>query len=149
MLYVLRGRDREQQPDEAELLDAIRAGDFAKTEESYRLIDQNMIHIVVPYDREASAKVIEEATETANEQGGMTPKQIRRWQRLASAHAVSVYRPRDGDDLFNRLLPIHFGYGMSESSGPITSEITWWYPASADCYDALVGLQLAEANWIM
>lgn len=149
LFYALRGRDRAQQPDEADLLDAIRAGDFAKTEADYRLIDQNMIHIVVPYDRESSAKLIKEATEAANERGGMTPKQIRRWQRLASAHAVSVYRPRDDDDLFNRLLSIHFGYGMSESSGPITSEINWWYPTSIDCYDNLVGLQLAETNWVM
>lgn len=149
LFYALRGRDRQQQPDEAELLDAIRAGDFAKTEANYRLIDHNMIHIVVPYDQEASAKLIEEATEIANEQGGMTPNQIRRWQRLASSHAVSVYRPRDGDDFFNRVLPIHFGYGMNESSGLATSEITWWYPASTDCYDDLVGLQLAEPNWVL
>lgn len=149
LFYALRGRDREQQPDEADLLDAIRAGDFAKTELHYRLIDQNMIHIVVPHDIETSTKLIEEATSAAIEQGAMTTKQIRRWQRLASVHAVSVFRPRDDDDLFNRLLPIHFGDGMNEKSGPITSEITWWYPASAGCYNEFVGLQLAETNWVM
>ncbi len=155
MLYTLNGRDRQQQDDEAELLQAIQAGDFAETDKQYRLIDQNMIQIVLPYDLETSLRLIDDATESAAENGGMTPKQIRRWQRLAAPHAVAIYRPRDNDEIFSRLLPIHFGSGIKESSSAshdssvATSQIEWWYPADSDCYDELIGMRLAETNWVM
>ncbi len=52
-LYVLTGRTTSEVDDDRDLLDAIRAGDFQKVAELYRLITNDAINVLVPYDRGA------------------------------------------------------------------------------------------------
>ena len=144
-LYALSGRSEGQNEDEAELLDAIRATQFPDVAKHYRLIQQDVINVIVPFDQEAFNRLVEEA----NESGELSPAQVRRFVKMARVHSVSLYRPNADDDVFTRLLPLHFGTGDRENAGLETSQCEWWYPASDESYDSLIGLQLAEPQWIM
>lgn len=146
LLYSLNGRDTAQQNDERELHQAVLATSFVDVSARYRLIEENVLNVIVPYDGDAYERLIVDG----NESGQLTRKQIRRWQRLARPHSVAIFRPDDvGNDLYSRLLPIHYGDRDREIGGLETSQIQWWYPATVDSYNDMVGLQLAESQWVM
>ncbi len=146
-LYQLSGRDQTVQDDEKELVDAIRAGNFRNVASEYRLISEDALNVLVPYQQAWFDQLLVEATE----QGELSPKQIRRWIAMARPHSVSLYRPSDAhNDLYLNLLPIQFGNEQDERQNQQSTEIDWWYPTQIDrCYDERIGLQLAEPQWIM
>jgi CRISPR-associated endonuclease/helicase Cas3 len=146
-LYQLSGRDQTAQGDEKSLVNAILAGSFTEVACEYRLISENTLNVLVPYDPTRFAQLLAEATDHDE----LTPKQIRRWNTVARPHSVSVYRPADArSDLYLNLLPIHFGVELDERLNQSSTEIDWWYPARLDgCYDERIGLQFAEPQWIM
>ncbi len=146
LLYSLSGRDNQEQTDEKELHTAVIATSFAEVAKHYRLIEKNVLNVIVPYRQQAYDQLLKDG----NEAGRLTPNQIRKWQRLARRHSVAIFRPSDtNNDLFPRMLPIHFGVEGSHSGGPSTGDFDWWYPAHSGGYDDLVGLQLAEPQWVM
>ena len=60
-LYVATGRESVELPDEHDLLEAIRAGDFASVAEHYKLIENDAVNVLVPYDRKIFDKLRDEA----------------------------------------------------------------------------------------
>ncbi len=80
------------------LKDAVEILNFEDVAEKYKVIDQDTINILVPFDPVEFEKLAQEARDNIKK-GGIT----RSWQKRASKHSVSVYRPKPGDQLFNYL----------------------------------------------
>ena len=86
LLYSLK----DLADDSGELMTAMRRLDFAEVAANYRLLEQNTINVLVPYDREAfdelAARVLEE---------GLS----RDWISKARTHCVGIYQPRDSSPI--------------------------------------------------
>ncbi len=80
-----------------ELLEAIRTQDFERVATEFRLIPDDTISILVPYDLEEFEQLCQEVEET-----GLTA----RWLRRARPYSVSIYRPRPGDAVLRYLKPV-------------------------------------------
>lgn len=78
---------------------AIEAGDFPEVARLYRIIKQDAINVLVPYaPRQA---LFDELTAEA-ERRGLSGA----WMRRAQPLAVSLYRPRNDDAIWDALLPV-------------------------------------------
>jgi len=117
------------------------ATDFAEVGKHYRLIDQDIVNVLVPYDPDAYERLRGEATETQR----MSPRAIRRWQAVAGPYAVAVYRSALSDQA-SQLLPITFGRTDHELS---TEQIDWWYPRERTSYTDRFGLRFEEEAWVV
>lgn len=118
-LYVLSGTGKENN----DLTEAITACDFKEVARYYRLIDDNSINILVPYD----IKIFEQLREETRPDEFHNPKAIRSWIRRARPHAVSLYRPYASQrssisTLMNFIEPVQFS-GKKERTD---SETTWF-----------------------
>lgn len=82
-LYGVRGVGERGQ--RSPLLEALARRDFAEVAREYRIIPQNAINVVVPYDMEAFAALDKEVERT-----GLT----REWVLRARPHTVSLFRPQ-------------------------------------------------------
>lgn len=147
LLYTLDGRAQAARPDETALLEAILSGNFVEVNDEYRLINQSVLNVLVPYDQQCFENLLQEATES----GELTPKQIRCWIRKAGPHTVGVYRPSNAsDELYTKILPIQFGHRDEERDNICSADLEWWYPTQATTsYDQLLGLQFAEPQWVL
>jgi CRISPR-associated endonuclease/helicase Cas3 len=142
LFYSLNGRDSTEHQDERELLDAIKCGSFPDVAQAYRLIEQNVINVLVPYDQAAFDKLVEES-----EQADMKPWQVRAWVRKARFHAVSVFRPTSPQaDLWNQLVALPLGLDDDEIQ---TDSHEWWRSSLEQCYDRMTGLVLGESQWVV
>ncbi len=143
-LYSRVGRAEAIVNDERKILNAIKEGNFQAAAEQYKLIEGATLNVLVPYHQRGYGELRDWGIEPKRR----TPKEIRGWEKRASEYAVSLYRPSSQQsDLFMRLLPVTFG---DEDEQKDQSAAQWWYPAQEmNCYDDLIGLQLAEAEWIM
>lgn len=139
-LYDMSGRSADAQADEQELIDAMEEGNFAEVAKLYRLIKQDAIQLLVPYDRETFDSLRAELASEARREPGF----LRDWFRRAAPYAVSLYRPRDDDSLWNYLEPIQFG------RRPVERYETDWFAALPTLeYDRLTGLvRETESAWI-
>jgi CRISPR-associated helicase Cas3/CRISPR-associated endonuclease Cas3-HD len=139
--YSLSGRLSTERDDEHLLLDAIRAGDFAEVAKLYRLIPQDAIQVLVPYDRAEFDRIRGEITEVDH----LNPEFIRAWVRQSTPHAVSLYRPRAEDVLWNHLEPIQFS-----RRHPVENDRCEWFSSLPGiAYDPLIGMsQKTEDAWI-
>lgn len=116
-----------------ELRRAITARDFVATAELYRLIGKEAIEILVPYDPDEFRRLRRELLAT----GRLTQP----WIRRARRHAVSVFRPKPDDPLWQVLEPAPLGRGESSDE--------WFLLLQEKAYDrSLLGLLAAEAQWI-
>lgn len=140
-LYILTGRTTAELDDERPLLDAIRAGDFADVADKYRLIKQDAINVLVPYQPDVFNTLNAEIVEAAR----LTPGFIRDWIRRATPHAVSVYRPSDDAPLWNHLEPVPFRRWR-----PVENhEASWFVALPGLDYEALTGIsEKLEDSWI-
>jgi CRISPR/Cas system-associated endonuclease/helicase Cas3 len=77
----------------------IKAGAFPEIAHEYRLIDQDSINIVVPY---APCLDLFQALQDKAETEGLTAE----WIKQARPLAVSLYRPKYGDPLWDSLIPV-------------------------------------------
>lgn len=115
------------------LQQAIVARDFAETAKLYRLIGKEAIEILVPYDPAAFQGLRGELAAA----GRLTT----RWIRKARRHAVSVFRPKPDDPLWQILEPAPLGRGERSEE--------WFVLLREENYDRkLLGLLAAEAQWI-
>lgn len=139
--YDLSGRACGELQDEEDLLKAIREGDFAKTAELYRLIRQDAIQVVVPYDREVFDELRSEIRSGTLVSSGV----IGDWFRRAAPHMISLYRPDLDDEIWNLLDPVTPGRFR-----PVDRADTCCFTATdAAVYDQLLGLQrMGESCWI-
>ncbi|MBX3423672.1 MAG: CRISPR-associated endonuclease Cas3'' [Pirellulaceae bacterium] len=148
LLYAQHGRDTAEHADERELHEAIRAGNFPDVAKHYRLIEQNVISVLVPYDAVTYQMLVAEANTD-----DMTPKQVRAWIRKARPQSVAVYRPASANsEIWNHLIPLPLGTDSSDESdgGISTDSHDWWRPANEkESYDDFVGLKFAETQWIV
>ena len=141
LLYGASGRDRGEHNDERALMSALGAGDFADVAREYRLIDQNSISILVPYDRKAFERLRDEA-----KAGFANGDARRRWRQAATHHAVSIIRPKIDSPLSGHIEPVDFFAGRETE----TSEADWFIALDGIEYDDLTGLVLpdASAGWM-
>lgn len=141
LLYSTSGRDRGGAGSERELHDHVRATDFGEVARRYRLIDDDVVHVLVPHE----AKRFDELLEIASPDQRLSPRAVRRWQAIAGPHSVNVYR-RALADVESQLLPISFG---SQDDRRRSDEIDWWYLRDPDAYTDQFGLRFPEESWVV
>ena len=107
-----------------ELLAAILGQNFVETAELYRVIKQDVINVLVPYDLEAFQRLAEEVRET-----GLTS----RWIAQARPHTVGLFRPQDGDPVWSYLDPVPVGRRRESSE-------EWFIYLEKEHYHSLTGL---------
>ena len=127
-LYEIAGLDRSA---DDELTKAIETQDFAEVAALYRVIEQDAINVLVPYDHETFDTLAEEARER-----GLT----RDWIAKARPHTVGLFRPRRSDPVNDCLESICVaGSKAREASGD------WFIYTAQDHYDPNVGLRPPSA----
>lgn len=137
-LYAFSGRATDELTGEKPVLDAIRAGNFAEVAKEYRLIKQDSINVVVPYDTAGYGELKSRLAQADR----LTPELIRSWVRQATPHAVGVMRPQDDSPLWNHIEPVQFSRRrMLENH-----EATWFWALPGLEYDLLIGLCPPDDN---
>jgi CRISPR-associated endonuclease/helicase Cas3 len=126
-----------------ELRDAFLRRHFGDTASWYRVIDQDVINVLVPFDPDAFARL----SATVAVGGRLT----REWIRQAREHAVGVYRPRDDlSGISNCLLPVPAGAPRPGVDAGMSTD--WFVLAGGDptsLYDReLLGLNDLTGVWI-
>ncbi|MBI5753243.1 MAG: CRISPR-associated helicase Cas3' [Hydrogenophilales bacterium] len=86
-------------PATREIFDAIQAGSFPDVAKLYRLIKQDAINVLVPY---APQQALFDNLRTQADGTGLTAA----WMRAARTLAVSLYRPKDSDPIWDALIPV-------------------------------------------
>jgi CRISPR-associated endonuclease/helicase Cas3 len=133
-LYDLTGIATADQGKAKKLAEAIQRLDFQETAELYRLIEQDAISVLVPYDLEAFNALREELRET----GRLTT----RWVRRARPHTVNLYRPKDNDPIWGYLDP-----ALRSRNEEAKQE--WYVLLDETLYDReMLGLTGAPQVWI-
>lgn len=115
----------------ADAIDALERRDFAAVAAAYRVIEQDTVSLVVPYDPATFSRL----RRSLHDSGGLTTS----WIRDARAQAVGLYRNAAGKRPDMEHVPFRGG-GESEE---------WFLAISPPLrYDPLVGLLDAEGVWI-
>jgi hypothetical protein len=138
-LYTLTGRASDERTDEQELLDAIRAGDFAEVAKLYRLIESNTINVLVPYDRE----VFDALRNEPFSEKPLSPKELRTWMHRAVPHSVAIFRPDIDNPLTPHLQPVPTG-----ARKPELSQAEWAVALPGIEYHGLLGLLTPSSNFL-
>jgi CRISPR-associated helicase Cas3 len=120
-----------------ELLDFVKAGSFPDVARNYRLITQDAINVLVPYDERLDefASLRDEA-----DRKGLTSA----WIRRARSLTVSLYRPKMDDAIWDALIPVKVaGRGDREQN-------EWFIYAIKEHYHSMLGLVPTGSlnNWI-
>jgi len=124
-LYTVRGINRLDAEDD-KLLNAITRQDFAQVCQLYRIIPQDTINVLVPYE----AKVFNQLREEVHAQG-----LTHQWIRLARPYTVSLFRPRSpSDEIYLNLEPIPVRPNREEESAE------WYIYRKEGDYDEETGL---------
>jgi CRISPR-associated helicase Cas3 len=131
--YCLTGLAESDQGEAKELDVAICCQDFPETAKLYRLIKQDAISVLVPFDEAAFGAL----TARLRKEGRLTAA----WIQDARPHTVSLIRPKDDDPIQRFLAPAPVGKGETSDD--------WFVYLNADHYDRkLLGLTGAEDSWI-
>jgi CRISPR-associated helicase Cas3/CRISPR-associated endonuclease Cas3-HD len=140
--YRLTGKDSTESDRERLLMDAIRGGDFAEAASRYRLIQDDSIRVLVPYDPVAFERLRDEIENSER----FAPNIIRDWMRRASPHAVNLFRPKDSDPIAAYLQPIQFSRRRTVEAW----EADWCFALPDVKYDPLLGISTEVENlWIV
>lgn len=133
-LYDLTGITSAGQGKAKTLEEAMEQHDFATTAELYRLIDQDAVNVLVPYDPEEMKRLLK----SLQEQG----RPRRDWLRRARPHTVNLYRPKRGDPIWNWLAPAFPARRTEEPED-------WFVLLDEALYDwEMLGLTGAPEVWI-
>ncbi|MDA8416476.1 MAG: CRISPR-associated helicase Cas3' [Betaproteobacteria bacterium] len=118
-----------------QLCEAIAARDFAEVARLYRLIDQDAIQILVPWqDKQDEFSALSGEAERA----GISPG----WMRRAQGMAVSIFRPKVGHPAESVLIPAKLRRGGVSDEWFILQDPRQKY------YHAIRGLQLPQSELI-
>jgi CRISPR-associated endonuclease/helicase Cas3 len=119
-------------PEEAspELIESILAGDFTATARLYRIIKDNTVNVLVPYEKNVYDALREEIE--------LAGRITRDWVRRARPYSVSLFRPADGSDVWSRLVPA----GAGKTAGRQNSD--WFIYLRPEHYDANLGLVIPD-----
>jgi CRISPR/Cas system-associated endonuclease/helicase Cas3 len=120
-------------PEQAakKLQDAIQELSFPEVAREYRLIKNDMINIVVPYDEERFEDLKHQA-----EQHGLTA----RWIKQARGLSVSLFRPKADDVVWDGLLPV-----QAFKQGKYRKQEEWFIMANEQDYDKMLGYKKPES----
>lgn len=125
----------------SELVDAIRAHDFAEVARHYRLIEKDAIEVLVPYDADVFAALFAEVKAAG--------RPFPRWMKKARRHVVSLYRPKRNDEVWSVLAPLSAAPRKSGERDERLEKDEWFVLTSAGEYDReLLGLVGAGTVWI-
>lgn len=128
-LYEVGRVGQETSEREKALFHAMRSRSFPQVAEHYRLIPEDTVQVVVPWDRQAWSDL---------RRGSEEQQWIRvEWMRKAQLHAVSVYRSKLAR------------YGASLTAAPLGARTAAqrsddWFFLEADLYDEEFGLKKEE-----
>ncbi len=141
-LYGVSGLSSGMVAAEEPLLKAIGEGNFPEVAKEYRLIEDNSINVLVPYDQATFDRLTGELQSDDAGQAGF----LRRWMRRATSHSISLLRPRDSAALRNHLEPVQFGRRLERDS----RDANWFIASHAVKYDPLFGFVEPELEdaWI-
>jgi CRISPR-associated helicase Cas3/CRISPR-associated endonuclease Cas3-HD len=119
----------------SDLVRAVVERDFPEVSRLYRLIDQDTIELLVPYEREAFETLVAEI-----EQAG---RLTRGWIAKARRFAVNIRRPQVGDEAATAIRPLPPGIDDFQADWFILQEMT-----PGELYDRqLLGLKELKASW--
>jgi hypothetical protein len=112
-----------------ELIEAIKGQDFSEVARQYRLIKQDAINALVPYDRKSYGKLQKEVRRT-----GLT----REWIVGARPYSIGIFRPRPDDPVWPYLdaVPVSGGAASDE----------WFVYLNRDHYSQETGLVPPEST---
>lgn len=119
------------------LLDAIQMQHFPLVAQEYRLIDQNTINVLVPYDLDRFTDLAEQARRF-----GLTA----RWMREAQPFTLSIFRPKNSDPVMGQMEQIKTN---PSPKAPLSEH--WYLYCHPPGYDRdLLGLCAEESKpvWI-
>ncbi|MDX9719427.1 MAG: CRISPR-associated helicase Cas3' [Myxococcota bacterium] len=118
-----------------ELTAAIANQDYPETARLYRLIEQDSVHVLVPWDASAFAKLRDEAHDRGISKG---------WMRRAQHHVVAVPRHVSSQSLATCLEPLPLWRTHQPSPD-------WFALTDVTAYDPFIGLRLNHdaGPWIV
>lgn len=132
--YGVTGITTGEQGKAKELQIAISQLDFEETAHLYRLIDQDAINVVVPWDPAAFGALSDDLLQS----GRLTT----RWIRRARPHSVNLYRPKNHDPIWAYLNP-------ASRSRKEDQREDWFLLLGENIYDReVLGLTAAPDVWI-
>jgi CRISPR-associated endonuclease/helicase Cas3 len=125
VLYTLSGVGK----DETELVRALRTQDFVRVADLYRIIDEDTINVMVPYELPHYEGLRDEARRT-----GLS----RQWVASARPYTISLFRPKNKDPLWSYLEPVMVtkGHGADD----------WFIYSGINHYDPDKGLVLQDTS---
>jgi len=138
--YDLTGRGKGERKDEKDLWQAIEAGDFNRVADEYKLIEQDSINILVPYNKTNFGNLVQQMD-------NKTPRNleiVRQWIVAARPYSISIIRPKSDKSEWNCLKPIQF----SLKEEPENYNSNWFRVLPEVKYDNLTGLEIPEGLWI-
>lgn len=130
-LYDLSGLGGEVKVQEEQLHGAMKARNFEETANAYRLIPDDSVQVVVPWDRRRFEE-LEEASKAS-------PWVKAEWMRKAQVHSVSLYRSQL-KEYRNALIPAPLGAERAEQRSE-----DWFLLREAGRYDDDFGLEEPNA----
>jgi len=113
------------------LYDAIKNLNFPEVARHYRLIKNDAINVVVPYDLERFEQLKLQA-----EQQGLTAK----WIKRARSSSISLYRPRPDDPVWDSLLPV-----QAFRQGKHYRQEDWFIAGNLHDYDEKLGYRKPDS----
>ena len=131
--YYRRLFSMEKGKRKKKLTKAIEKRDYAEVDRQYRLIDDQGVRVIVPYEREE--KLFKKIQKRVYEEG-ITPELM----KLAAPITVSCFDREQVEHYAERLC-----YPMKRGLGPRESDHYILRAQMQDCYDSKKGLDFSEA----
>lgn len=114
-----------------DLYQAIEELSFPQVAQQFRLIKNDMINIVVPFDEQLFKEL-----QTLAEQKGLTAQ----WIKQARGLSISLYRPKSDDVVWDSLLPV-----QQFKQGRYSKQEDWFMVANKGDYDKTLGYKKPES----
>lgn len=140
-LYDMTGTGSGTSYAEGRLLEAMSSLDFVAVGEAYRLIEDNTVNVLVPYDETKYERLAAQIR-----QGEQRPGFLREWIRDARRLTVAPYPKKDWP-LAQYLEPVYFGPN-SDRQEREGKKPDWYLAQPGVEYDERIGLKETE-EWQM
>jgi len=135
-LFFQVGRYETIRGSQADLFQAVKAGQFDDVAKKYKLIPGDTVNVLVPYDKERFAYLCH----IVQKRDYMTGQEIRQWVAMAREHAVGLFRPDRDSFQWQALEPVQFGPTLRYDN----HDADWFICLPEAEYDDLCGLRLPE-----
>lgn len=139
-LYDLGSRGTGVREDEKELRNALNEGDFEKVAKAYKLIEQDAINVLVPYQPDLFQDLMEQIQSDAPR----NLEWVRQWIHQAKPCTVSIYRPHIDKPIYSVINPIQFSRHREREE----DQVNWFYLLETGRYNDLTGLEVPD-DWLI